>query len=440
MSSIRSSRLEHVEDNNGERQHHLTNGVSHLRAHNVANPSNFLQNKIISTTIFFFAAIIILEVIVVEHIWLQSGKAGMVFFPSGFPLHLTRTLKSFENDLKSTKVHVNTMFRAPLATNDPFISDENAQLQSKIKPLSQILEEAGSKFSDDQKFPSVEEVEQLYGDKPTIMGLETCQKFRETVPQTEAYVAPAGMFNTGTNLINSLLRNCYLPEKLKKDGVSRGMRMQVPWGKHNPVAFRGNHVAVHESARGVNHTAVLAIVAIKDPYTWMTSMCRHKYFTSWDRSSDHCPGLVPSTTEEKKNHPNDPSLRVRMKYIKSNITYYDSLVELWNTWYNDWVYVDFPRLIVRYEDLLFHAEYLTKQVCKCAGGVMNKRAFKQIAGAAKTLPIHKGSSGLLESLLRYSNSTVRKEQYWKDDIEYARKHLNSEIMNFFHYEHITSDS
>jgi hypothetical protein len=47
---------------------------------------------------------------------------------------------------------------------------------------------------------------------------------------------------------------------------------------------------------------------------------------------------------------------------------YTSLVDMWNVWYKDWHDVSFPRLMVRFEDLLFHAEDVVSQVCACGGG------------------------------------------------------------------------
>lgn len=150
--------------------------------------------------------------------------------------------------------------------------------------------------------------------------------------------------------------------------------------------------------------------------------------------------MVRSTPDELEQGSRGDRLTVRMRYIPSNITYYNTLVELWNTWYNDWVYADFPRLIVRYEDALFNPKFLTKTICHCAGGVMKQdKDFKHVVGAAKTMPIHKGSNGLEQALLRYSNSTVRKEQYFKEDIDYALQHLDLNLMKFFHYNYITND-
>uniref|UniRef100_A0A7S1B8E7 Uncharacterized protein n=1 Tax=Corethron hystrix TaxID=216773 RepID=A0A7S1B8E7_9STRA len=116
---------------------------------------------------------------------------------------------------------------------------------SPILPLDKILSRAYGKKKVEksvlEKLPSVEEVTALYGKNgPVIYGMGTCLAFRKDVPLQRRVVAPAGMYNTGTNLLADLLtKNCVLPHKEK----IRGMNWQVPWGKHNPVSWRFHNVA-----------------------------------------------------------------------------------------------------------------------------------------------------------------------------------------------------
>merc|ERR1711983_112282 len=56
----------------------------------------------------------------------------------------------------------------------------------------------------------------------------------------------------------------------------------------------------------------------------------------------------------------------------------------WNTYYKQWVNVSsFPRLIIRYEDLLFHPKKVIDKVCQCGGGKINTAKFTSIKGFAK---------------------------------------------------------
>jgi hypothetical protein len=68
--------------------------------------------------------------------------------------------------------------------------------------LLAILEDAGVDDIDVAsiaKLPTWSQVVKLYGDKPVVYGLETCERFRNTIPKDDASVGTAGLFNTGTN-------------------------------------------------------------------------------------------------------------------------------------------------------------------------------------------------------------------------------------------------
>jgi hypothetical protein len=114
---------------------------------------------------------------------------------------------------------------------------------------------------------------------------------------------------------------------------------------------------------------------------------------------------------------------------------YDSLVDFYNTWYNQWRDVDFPRLMVRFEDLIFHAEETVTQICSCGGGSM-KPVFKYVEDSAKGQGgPHKGSAGFLASLVTYGNSTLRNKDILREanDVNYAREHLDKDLLELFGY-------
>ena len=102
---------------------------------------------------------------------------------------------------------------------------------------------------------------------------------------------------------------------------------------------RLNNTAAHDGK--VNKTNVLPVVLIRDPYTWMQSLCRHPYAARWKHGREHCPNLV-----NKDNQ----AVQVSIGYPGSAAVW-DSLVHLWNDWYNQYLTADYPRLIVRYVPL-----------------------------------------------------------------------------------------
>lgn len=316
-----------------------------------------------------------------------------------------------------------------------------------------------------RRLPTWQSIVARYGTKPKIFGLDTCHTFQTTIPPEESFVAPAGAFNSGTNLLAELLiANCHLPARQKKYGSgSRGVRWQVNWGKHQPPKWRLEHDVTSDNK--VPNQNILPVVTIRDPYLWMQSMCRHRYAAHWFHRPRHCPNLVANWMDldfleyaesgeykEMSNyHHNDPWLidnvmntanftadqviiPLYVKY-KSETTNHKSLAHLWNDWYNEYIQGDFPRLIVRFEDLLFFGKEVTEQACKCAGGELYPN-FKHIGVSAKQGDIHGNKkTSLVEALIRYGHRQNVTMGMSKEDILYAKKAFDGELMKIFSYSH-----
>ena len=131
-----------------------------------------------------------------------------------------------------------------------------------------------------------------------------------------------------------LAANCVMPHNTN-DKQGQGMRWQVPWGKHMLAHRKWSNTAAHDGK--VNKTNVLPVVLVRDPYSWMQSMCQHPYAAKWEHSNDHCPNFV---------HENGSSVPVSINYPGGEVTW-DSLVHLWSDWYNQYLTAEYPRLMVR---------------------------------------------------------------------------------------------
>jgi hypothetical protein len=127
------------------------------------------------------------------------------------------------------------------------------------------------------QLPTWQQVVDRLGPAPQIFGLDSCDAFQGSIEPAEAFIAPAGTFNSGTNLMAELLlANCYNParrEKYKTDGV----RWQVNWGKHQPPKFRVDQSVYHDQKVEMPNENILPVVTIRDPYAWLQSMCRNRY-------------------------------------------------------------------------------------------------------------------------------------------------------------------
>jgi hypothetical protein len=148
------------------------------------------------------------------------------------------------------------------------------------------------------RLPTWQQVVDRLGPEPRIHGLDSCHTFQTTIDPPEALIAPAGAFNSGTNLMAELLiANCYNPAR-KKKYASPGVRWQVNWGKHQPPKFRLDHGVYHDNkAEDMPNENILPVVTIRDPYAWLQSMCRNRYVGSYSTCMFGNYGCVRSLLE-----------------------------------------------------------------------------------------------------------------------------------------------
>ena len=129
-----------------------------------------------------------------------------------------------------------------------------------------------------------------------------------------------------------------------------------------------------------------------------------------------------------------------VKYNKTHIIPHWSLLHIWLDNYNNWLKINaYPRVFVRYEDLLFKPLPVIQKICDCAGGkYVGDRAFYFEDDSAKgEVGSHKGGSGMVKALLKYGSMEFRKNVIKdKGDYGYAKQVLSEdghELMSRFHY-------
>jgi hypothetical protein len=173
-----------------------------------------------------------------------------------------------------------------------------------------------------------------------MVGKEDCATYCARVPLSRRRLGVAGMFNTGTNLLDTHLQaNIELPQKSV---------WQVPWGKHRMA--NAKHVHTAENMQNVVQDDVLPVVIIRDPFMWLQSMCGHPYAAMWRRGRHHCPNLLPNLEDQVQfpdhagQHPQLP-FAVKVKFDQETQQSFDSLVHLWSEWYAQYLHVDYPILM-----------------------------------------------------------------------------------------------
>jgi hypothetical protein len=162
----------------------------------------------------------------------------------------------------------------------------------------------------------------------------------------------------------------------KYDKNTHGLRWQVPWGKHSPLSYRASHKA--KQGMGLNELNFIAVMVLKDPYTWMQSLCRNSYTARWKHHKKHCPNLIPNDVDKEHHYVRDDNhekdlqqngIPISIDY-NPNTSHYANMADAWNTWNGAYMDADFPRLIIRFEDLLLHAKAVITEICRCYGGTL----------------------------------------------------------------------
>lgn len=166
-------------------------------------------------------------------------------------------------------------------------------------------------------------------------------------------------------------------------------------------------------------------------------MCKHPYTAKWTRGGEHCPGLVATAKDKVRGHSSSDTLNVTVKYRE--LAYFDSLADYWTEWYEQYLHADYPRLMVRFEDLQFHARDMIDTICQCAGAVPRDKdkAFGYVVDSAKSFgPGHGGKlpkTTMVSAMVKYGSDEHRLDGLTKEDMEYASTHLNPELMKLFQY-------
>lgn len=206
------------------------------------------------------------------------------------------------------------------------------------KPLLDLLHQAGLQITDRRvlnRLPRWSQVVDLYGEKPIVIGMETCKRFLQS--KSPKYCGVAGQMNVGTNALAK-----YMSSNLRSSNIT--ILAQVPWHKHGWTALRNVYNFTYPYQR---HEAVLPIVIIRHPYFWLHSMCTSPYNMKWKHSHKRCPNLIQK---------DGSSVPVRIRW-GSHRREWQSLVHVWSEWYREYYEADFPRLMIRFEGKKYCARH-----------------------------------------------------------------------------------
>jgi hypothetical protein len=173
-------------------------------------------------------------------------------------------------------------------------------------------------------------------------------------------------------------------------------------------------------------------------------MCRHSYGADWIHDPTHCPNLVPNKSDEQlfvdTQNTIPKTMNVTVHYAEFT-RYHASLVEFWNDWNRAYAKATFPRLMVRFEDIIFHPKQITQTICECAGGQLHtNQPFIYVVDSAKKGAAHgTDKTSYVDALVKYGTERGRYTGFTRDDLQYALKHLDPDLMRLFGYHYPTTD-
>jgi len=179
------------------------------------------------------------------------------------------------------------------------------------------------------------------------------------------------------------------------------------------------------------------------PCTHACVQCKASYDAEWTLApNQHCPNLVPipndfATPLRHSRKANRTSYKVRVPlhqagYEKTD--QYDSLAHMWTAWHKQYMETDIPRLMVRFEDFLFHREQALAQISECATGQkLPKQQAASLQYRIASVKDHGQSSDLVSAVIRYGSSRGRYAGMDKEDLRFAAKALDAKLMQKLHY-------
>jgi len=93
---------------------------------------------------------------------------------------------------------------AQLERQQKMLARQQKQQEGKEQPREQLQQQQQQQQKtllqgnvvNDVELPTLKEIQQMYGKRPKIIGLETCEEFRSSVPPERRLMGPAGLFNS----------------------------------------------------------------------------------------------------------------------------------------------------------------------------------------------------------------------------------------------------
>jgi hypothetical protein len=251
-------------------------------------------------------------------------------------------------------------------------------------------------------------------------------------------------------------------------------------------------------------------------------MCQSPYTMKWNQSTAHCPNLVDNMNNVQRY---DKGIHVNIRWGKSYARTWPSLAHVWSSWYYEYYMAGtnrtklmypyknsstsstlstnnrnndrqyrrlqqqvIPRLMIRFEDILFYPERVIDEIRDCVGAEWKNDLSKTTTTSSlvsetntnndddsnnhskttklsdfykrikehfvyRTVPsktnayfsrykVHQSS--MVSAMIKYGSeglyNTRRIHNMTQADLAFARNYLDETLLNVFHYTHPTTET
>jgi hypothetical protein len=117
---------------------------------------------------------------------------------------------------------------------------------------------------------------------------------------------------------------------------------------------------------------------------------------------------------------------------KSEIRNHESLAHMWLDWYEEYYNAEYPRLMVRLEDLVFYPHETLRKVCECYEGATyvgdENVSLSLESSKQKADNIHgKDRTGLIDAMIKHATQNLTKGMT-NADLDFARRVLKNSVV------------
>jgi len=153
----------------------------------------------------------------------------------------------------------------------------------------------------------------------------------------------------------------------------------------------------------------------------------------WDRGEDfRCPNLV---RDDKPDETVEIFVNTHASGRKLKYTY-KSLADMWTKWNREYLESDTPRLIIRFEDMMYHLEEILQTIRDCVGPPVGRKDYDPLRYEIGDAKPHGNPTGFVDALPKQASDEKRHKGLNAKDRHYAHQALDAELMEIFHYNQV----